>query len=320
MSNAVPVNSNLVTATQVDLRRLNLLAHLYEDAEEGAEVDPAPAAAALAVSFPALPGTLREDLTALQASGLVAGLDDTSLGGAPTVAVTPTGRQAVESARAQIASDPDARHAAVGLLVLSFLLTHGHQEVATEPMRAAGVTVLAEPLPDDSVEAAVLELDELGLINAQVTWGGAVIPLGITAEGRICLRSSRPVLLADVSTPSAPIYNTTVGTITSGAVAIGANGDVHQDVIVNVDQATANLRIALESLYEDLPDDMRSQVDDVVAKIDEAEDTGSKSLLARAAAQARRLANLVTTKGIETATTVTVTTAATALMGLMGSN
>lgn len=317
MPAVVPVNTDVATATQVDLRRLNLLAHLTQAAPAGSEVDPTPAAQALAASFPALPSALTQDLEALQASGLIAGLDDTSLGGPPTVAVTENGRRAVDFARSQVESNRDACSAAVGPLVLRFLVAGQRHLASTEALTEAGLTLFAGPLPEHSVERAASELKELGLIKGQRVAPDVILVPTITAEGRDCLYSSRPVLARSDSTTGAPTYSMTFGNITGGAVSIGNSGNVHQDVTVTIDQATTALRIALDALRTAVDDDEAAQVDAVIATLDEADDTGRKSLLARAASQAKRLATIAATKGVEVATATAVTAAATHLMGVL---
>ena len=95
----MPIDRDLVSASQVDLRRLSLLAALAAAGRRGTDVDPEPAAKGLEPFFRGLPGCLDGDIEALLAEELVI-LDD-SIVARKGVMVTDNGRALVERLRRQ---------------------------------------------------------------------------------------------------------------------------------------------------------------------------------------------------------------------------
>lgn len=316
----MPMNRDLVRASQADLRRLSLLAALAGSAGEGCDVDPEAAAEALRTVFTGLPGCLDQDVEALCDEKLV--LPDQSLAATRNVTVTPAGRQLVEHLQDNANQDRDARTAVVASMVLCYVHTHEHPGTTTDVLRDAGVTVLGLPLPDGCVEEALKELHDLGLLQGTKAYGTVILP-SLTAEGRKAVRSGRPVLLPDDDRGGmSSVFNTTItGGIQGQNVAVVSQGDVNQEATITLDQAMTDLRIAVDDLYAALAGqkDLQNKIDELLEQLNAAEDRGSKSLMARALSGLRRLAQKAAEKGIDQAVALAVAEAVTPLLKALGS-
>lgn len=314
------ISCNLVSAPLADLRRLSLLAAL---AAANDDVDPEMFVQELKGVFQGLPECLNGDVQALHAEGLV--LPDDSIARTNEVTVTEAGRMLVQRLQTSVESNSDACVAVVAAMVLHYVHTHKDQvrRTSTDALRDAGVRLFARELPDDCVEEAIRELYDLGLVDGTVTMGGHVILSNITSEGRTLLRIGDPVLVpgsekAGVSS----VFNTTInGGVQGQNVAVASQGDVHQDATINIDQATADLRVAVNDLYTALAgqEDLQDKIDALLEQLDKAEDQGSKSRMARALSGLCRLAGRVAGKLVDTTVALAVTEAATPLLKALGS-
>lgn len=316
---SMPIDRDLVFASQVDLRRLSLLAALAAAGRRGTDVDPEPAAKGLEPFFRGLPGCLDGDIEALLAEELVI-LDD-SIVARKGVMVTDNGRALVERLQQSAASDRDARTAVVAVMALYYMhVCEGQARLATtDALRRAGATLIGGPLPDGCVEEALKELHDLGFIDARRTWNGMVIPLSVTSEGRAVLRASRPVLIPEQGRGKmSSVFNTTInGEVRGQNIVVGSQGDIDQDAtVITADQTIANLRVAVDALYVALAGqkDLQDKIEALLEKLDEAEDQGDRSLMARALSGLSRLAQRVAGKGVDHAVTLAVTKSAGLLM------
>lgn len=318
------INRNLVSASLADLRRLSLLAALAQAGSVGEAVDPAEAAKTLEPVFSGLPTCLDEDITALCEEKLI--IRDLALASTPSVTVLNPGCELAERLKTSVESDQDALTAVVASMVLYYMHTHKDRarSTSTESLRDAGITVFGMPLPDGCVEEATTELYDLGLIEGtKGNQGGLVIPSRVTSKGRTVLLKGGPILVPEESRAgTSSVYNTTInGGIQGQNIAVASQGDVHQDATINIDQATADLRIAVNDLYTALAgqEDLQDKIDALLEKLDEAEDQGSRSRMARALSGLSRLAGRVAAKGVDTTVTMAVTEAATPLLKSLGS-
>lgn len=316
----MPISRNLVSAPLADLRRLSLLAAL---AAADHDVNPEMFVHELKDVFQGLPECLDGDVQALHDEGLV--LLDDSIAQTKDVTVTNDGRTLVQRLQASIESNRDARVAVVAAMVLCYVHTHEDQasSTTTESLQKAEITVFGSPLPDNCVEEALKELHDLEFLQGTKAYGTVILP-SLTAEGREVLRSGRPVLLPDQNRGgTSSVFNTTInGGIQGQNVAVASQGDVYQEATtVTVDQAMADLRIAVDALYEALEgqDDLRDKIEELLGQFDEAEDRESKSRMARALSGLRRLAQKAASKGVDQAVTLAVTEAATPLLKAIGS-
>jgi hypothetical protein len=312
----MPINRDLVSANMTDLRRLSLLATLTAFSLAGGETDPDRAAATLTSVFRGLPGCLGDDVEALCEDGLI--LPDETLASTRNVTVAREGRQLVEHLQETVEADRDARTAVVSAMVLHYMHHIRARVTTTEELRQSGVTVLGAPLPDGCVEEAVRELYNLGLVNGELGHqGGRVIPYGVTSKGCAVLRTGRPVLLPDREGGGASsVFNTTInGGIQGQNVAVASQGDVNQNAIT-VDQAMADLRVAVDALYQALAgqEDLQDKIEELLAELDKTEGQGSKSPMARVLSSLSRLAQRASGKGVDQAVTLAVTESATMLM------
>ena len=146
-----------------------------------------------------------------------------------------------------------------------------------------------------------------------------VIPLGVTSEGRAVLRTDQPILIPEQGRGKVPsVFNTTInGEIRGQNIVVGSQGDIDQDAMtITADQATANLRVAVDALYVALAGqkDLQDKIEALLEKLDDAEDQGDRSLMARALSGLSRLAQRVAGKGVDHAVTLAVTKSAGLLM------
>ncbi|ARD42518.1 hypothetical protein [Actinomyces gaoshouyii] len=317
----MPINRDPLSAPMADLRRLSLLAELARTSSAGEDVDPDAAAKALEPVFSGLPTCLDEDITALHEEKLIT--RDLSIAGTRNVTVLNPGRELAERLKTSVDSNQHALTAVVAAMVLYYM--HSHKDRAssmtTESLRDAGITVFGMPLPDRCVEEALKELYDLDLIDGtKGHQGGLVIPSRVTSKGRAVLRKGDPILVPEESRAWAPsVFNTTInGGVQAQNVAVASQGDVYQEVTtINVDQAMAGLRIAVNDLYAALEgqEDLQDKIEELLEQLDEAEDQESKSRIARALSGLYRLALKAADKGVDQAVTTAVTEAATRLMG-----
>ena len=321
----MPINRNLVSAPLADLRRLSLLAELARTSSEGEDADPGAAAKVLQPVFSGLPACLSEDITALCEEELV--IRDPSLASTSNVTVLAPGRELVAHLKTSVDTDQDALTAVVAAMVLHYMHTHkdrARSTPKTESLRGAGITVFGTPLPDGCVEEVLMELHDLGLIDGTKAYGGTVLLPSVNDEGRKVLRKGRPVLLPDdgPAGASSSVFNTTInGGVQGQNVAVASQGDVHQNATINIDQATADLRVAVNDLYTALAgqEDLQDKIDALLEQLDKAEDQGSKSRMARALSGLCRLAGRVAGKLVDTTVALAVTEAATPLLKALGS-
>lgn len=319
----MPINTNLVSAPLNDLRRLSLLAEL---AAKEQDVDPETFVPGLKEVFRGLPGCLEEDVKALSGDGYIV-LDD-SIAMRKEVSVTEDGRTLVRRLQESVNSNWEVRTAVVAAMVLYYMHLHKDRasSTTTESLRDAGITVFGSPLPDGCVEEALKELHDLGMINGtKGHQGGRIVRPEITVKGSDLLRSGRPVLLPDNDRGGAsPVFNTTInGGIQGQNIAVASQGDVFQDVttVINVDQAMADLRIAVDALDTALNGygDLQKEIAQLREQLNEAEDQDRKSLMARALSDLKRFAQKAADKGIDQAVTMAVTEAAKLLLNAIGS-
>jgi len=315
----MPIDRDLVSASQVDLRRLSLLAALAAAGRRGTDVNPEPAAKGLESFFRGLPGCLDGDIEALLAEKLV--ILDNSIVARKYVMVTDNGRMLVERLQQSAASDRDVRTAVVAVMTLCYMHVREDQarSVTTDVLRHAGATLIGGPLPDGCVEEALKELHGRGFIETRKTQDGTVIPLSVTSEGCDVLRKGQPILIPEQGRGKVPsVFNTTInGEIWGQNIVVGSQGDIDQDAMtITADQATANLRVAVDALYVALAGqkDLQDKIEALLEKLDEAEDQGDKSLMARVLSGLSRLAQRVAGKGVDHAVTLAVTKSAGLLM------
>lgn len=315
----MPISTDLVSVPLNDLRRLSLLAEL---AAKEQDVDPETFVPGLKEVFQGLPECLEEDVKALSGDGYIV-LDD-SIAMRKEVSVTEDGRTLVRRLQESVNSNWEAHTAVVAAMVLYYMYSHKDRasSTTTESLRDAGITVFGSPLPDGCVEEALKELHDRGLIDGtKGHQGGRIVRPEITVKGRDILISGRPVLLPDDDRGgTSPVFNTTInGGIQGQNVAVASQGEVFQTV--NVDQAMADLRIAVDALDTALNGygDLQKEIAQLREQLNEAEDQDSKPLMARALSDLRRFAQKAADKGIDQAVTMAVTGAATLLLNAIGS-
>ena len=106
------------------------------------------------------------------------------------------------------------------------------------------------------------------------------------------------------------MFNTTIhGSVQGQNVAVASQGNVSQEnTAIMADQAMADLRVAIDTLYAALEgqQELQDEIERLLDKIDEAEDQGSKSLMARALSGMGRFALKVAAKTVENGAALSV--------------
>lgn len=271
------VNTDLPKASQEDLRRLAVLVELVrlkDDEEIGSAANQV--AEALTVTYPNIETTVVDDIESLVADRLVykaESLADTRL------TVDDQAKDLVEKLQKIVQSDRESRLAVLCPQILRYLVNHpeSHRGFIQNYLNT-GPSIFGVPVTKEQLTDAVEELAEYKLIGVKRAHQGifAVTP---ARAGRERMRSNLPIF-APAANGGVTMTANFHGNVQAQNLAAGNYGDSYQDAqqTINIDEPSADLRLALDRLEQALADNrkLRDQLEELVKEMNVAKDSKTK--------------------------------------------